>query len=111
MSCGDTFDSNNVSLSRLAPNTGLILWLQQFWGMFMKRFYNSLRFYGALVSQLLLPLVFVLFGLVIAVTVPSNVTDDAPRALWLNNSGLSPDTSIVFYAQFGGSLDFSVSPI
>lgn len=86
----------------LAPNTGLVLWLQQFWAMFLKRFYNSLRFYGALVSQLLLPLLFVIFGLVIAVTVPSNQSDDAPRPLWLNNSGLTPDTSIVFYAEFGG---------
>lgn len=67
--------------------------------MFLKRFYNSLRFYGALVSQLFLPLLFVLFGLVVAVTVPSNQTDDMPRALRINNSGLSPDNAVMFYSQ------------
>lgn len=90
------------------PNTGLTLWVQQFWALFVKRFYNSLRFYGALFSQLFLPLLFVVLGLAVAITVPSNQTDDAPRALLLNNSGLTPDNATTFFAQFGSSLNFSV---
>lgn len=89
------------------PNTGLTLWVQQFWALFVKRFYNSLRFYGALFSQLFLPLLFVVLGLAVAITVPSNQTDDAPRALLLNNSGLTPDNATTFFAQFGSSLNFS----
>lgn len=91
------------------PNTGLVLWLQQFWAMFIKRFFNSLRFYGALVSQLIFPFFFVLFGLLVAVTVPSNVADDPPRALFIDNSGLTPGNSTVFFAQFGGNLNLSVN--
>ena len=92
----------------LEPNTGAVLWVQQFYAMFLKRFYNTLRFYGALVSQLVLPLLFVLFGLLVAVTVPNNQVDDAPRSLFLNNSGQIRDVT-VFYAQFGGDLNLSVS--
>ena len=94
------------------PNTHLVLWLQQFAAMFLKRFYNSLRFYGALVSQLILPLLFVIFGLAVAVSVPSNQIDDQPRELRIDNSGLSPGVAKVFFAQFGdpaGPLNFSVS--
>lgn len=93
----------------LEPNTGLVLWAQQFWAMFLKRIYNTLRFYGALVSQLFLPILFVLFGLLVAVTVPSNQVDDSPRTLLLNNSGQIRDVT-VFFAQFGSSrLNLSVS--
>lgn len=76
--------------------------------MIIKRFYNTLRFYGALFSQLLLPLLFVIFGLVVVVTVPNTQADDIPRALRVNTSGLS-DTNFVFFAEFGGSLNLSVS--
>ena len=92
------------------PNTGVTLWFQQFWAMVVKRFYNSLRFYGALVSQLFLPLLFVVVGLTVAITIPSNQVDNEPRALLLDNSGLTPDNFTVFFAQFGPSLiDLSVS--
>lgn len=93
------------------PNVGVVLWLQQFWAMFVKRFYNSLRFYGALVSQFFFPIMFVIFGLAVAVTVPSNQNDDPPRKLLINNSGLDPENLILFYAQFegGATLNLSVS--
>ena len=98
-----------------APNTGIILWLQQFYAIFLKRIYNSLRFYGAIVSQLVLPLIFVLFGLILIVTVPSGNEDDPKRSLGLDSSAISPENVSVFYAQFGdlsvgsSNLDFSVS--
>lgn len=93
------------------PNTGVVLWFQQFWAMFVKRFYNSLRFYSALVSQLFLPLLFVVFALVVVVTAPDRQADDAPRAMLINNSAQTQENATVFFAQFGGSLDLSVSDV
>ena len=69
--------------------------------MFLKRFHNFRRFYGAIVTQLILPLLFVLFSMIIAVTQPSNSRDDPIRSIYLNNSALSNDNLTVFTAQFG----------
>lgn len=79
--------------------------------MFLKRVYNSVRFWGAVVSQLLLPVGFVLFALILAVTGSSRNEDDPKRSLDLKNSALSSDNISLFYAQFGESFpfDFSVS--
>ena len=76
--------------------------------MIVKRFYNSLRFYGALVSQLLLPLLFTILGLTVVAVTPVS-QEDAPRTLQLSDSGLSPGNSSVFFAQFGGSLSMNLS--
>ena len=98
-------------LTNTAPNRGLTLWIQQFCAMFLKRLYNSLRFYGALISQLLLPMLFVLFALILVITFPNPNQNDPRRALRLNNSGLSNNVTL-FYAQFGNeaslALNFSV---
>ena len=83
------------------PNTGIVLWFQQFYGMFMKRIHNFKRFYGAIVTQLILPLVFVLFSMIVAVTSPSRSSDDPVRALHVNNSALSNENLTLFIAQFG----------
>ena len=81
--------------------------------MFLKRFYNSLRFWQAIITQLILPLLFVLFGLVLAVTLPNANENDPSRQLRIDNSVLDPDNRILFYAEFGngprGVFDFKVS--
>ena len=87
------------------PNSGVILWGQQFWAMFLKRFYNSLRFWQALITQLLLPLIFVLIALVLAVTLPNNNENDPSRPLRIDNSALDRDDRIVFYAVLGDDID------
>lgn len=96
------------------PNRGTTLWVQQFWAMFLKRFYNSVRFFGALFSQFILPMLFVLCALVLAVTLPGPNQDDPRRALLLENSALS-DNITVFHIQFGDEVsnpfNFSVSQI
>ncbi len=82
--------------------------------MFLKRFYNSLRFYAALISQLFLPLLFVIFGLLIAVTLPNNQLDDQPRALRIDTSGLSANNFTLFFAQMdevSSPINFSVSAV
>lgn len=69
--------------------------------MFLKRFHNFRRFYGAIVTQLILPLLFVLFSMITAVTQPSNSSDDPIRSIYLNNSALSNQNLTIFTAQFG----------
>jgi ABC-type multidrug transport system ATPase subunit len=84
-------------------NSGVILWLQQFWAMFLKRFYNSLRYYVAVVTQLILPLVFLVLALLI-VKIPSVIpTDDPRRVLTLRQSSLS-DRAEAFFVHFGDAI-------
>ena len=78
----------------------------------MKRVLNSLRFYGSYISQIFLPLVFILLALVLAKTVPDPNKDDPSRELTLDNSALSDDV-FFFYAKIGEDsqtdiLNFSV---
>ena len=68
--------------------------------MLLKRAYNTLRFWQAIISQLLLPLLFVLFGLILAITLPNANEDDPIRALTVQNSGLDSSNRILFYAEF-----------
>ena len=99
------------NMSHAVPNTGLVLWAQQFSAMFMKKFYNTLRFWQAIVSQLILPLFFVLFAMILAITATNSEENDPPRALRLDNSALDPDNRIVFFAELGngeGFFDFGV---
>ena len=84
----------------LALNTGFKLWCQQFVAIFLKRFYNSLRFWVAIIWQLIIPLLFVLWGLILGVTTPGFNTDDPSRVLSIRNSAPS-DNVIFFHAQFG----------
>ncbi len=95
------------------PNTGIVLWAQQFVAIFMKRVLNSIRFWAAAVSQLLLPLVFVLLALVLAETLPDPNKNDGSRELRIDNSGLSSVVK-VFYADFSDGVpnppvDYTVS--
>ena len=71
--------------------------------MFSKRFYNSLRFYAAVVSQVFFPIVFVLFGMVLAVTGPGRDQDDSKRVLSLDNSALFGGNLSLFYVQLGNA--------
>ena len=95
------------------PNSGLVLWCQQFCAMFLKRYYNTLRFWQAIITQLILPLLFVLFGLILAVTLPNLNETDPSRQLRIDNSVLDPNNRILFYAEFGnepsGIFNFEVS--
>ena len=70
--------------------------------MFLKRVYNTIRFWQAIFSQLIFPLLFVLLALILAVTLPNNNENDPPRALTVENSGLDSSMNrIFFYAEFG----------
>ena len=88
------------------PNKGIVLWLQQFRAMFIKRIYYSIRFYPALITQLLFPVVFAAIGLAVILSNPKN--DDPPRALYINTNGLDSRNTTVFYAELDGkTMNFS----
>lgn len=65
-----------------------------------------------MVTQFILPMLFVLSALVLAVTFPNPNQDNPKRSLSLENSALSSNIT-VFYVQFGDEVDsplnFSVS--
>ncbi len=95
------------------PNSGIVLWFQQFVAVFVKRVLNSMRFWAAAVTQLILPLVFVLLALTLGKTLPDPNEDDGSRELRIDNSALS-STVKAFYADFTDGLsdvpvEFSVS--
>ena len=66
--------------SSLLLNSGLRLWSQRWFAMFKKRFLHSKRHKISIVSQLLMPLIFTLFALVAADTIPKP-KDSPPREL------------------------------
>jgi ATP-binding cassette subfamily A (ABC1) protein 3 len=82
-------------------NTGIILWLQQFRAVFLKRFYNSLRFWVAIIWQFIIPMVFVLWGMILGKSNLSLNVDDPSRSLSLQDTALSSNITF-FWADFGG---------
>ena len=101
------------ALQHTVRNSGLVLWVQQFCALFLKRVYNTIRFWQAVISQLILPLIFVLLALILAVILPNANENDPVRQLRIDNSGRDPNRRIVFYAEFGdaprGVFNFGVS--
>ena len=67
--------SQNVEL-----NSGVILRLQRWSAMFKKRYLHSRRYKMAIISQLLMPLIFTLFALIAAEVIPKP-EDSPPRVL------------------------------
>ena len=102
---------SNFSNTYTVPNSGAVLWFQQFYAMFLKRLYNSIRFWQAIITQLVLPLLFVLIAMILAVTLPNANENDPSRSLTIKNSALDPGNQLVFFADFGenSSIDFGVS--
>ena len=89
--------------STLSYNKGLTLWLQKYWAMLVKRMYTSVRFWQAMVTQLILPLMFVLYAMVLAKTILfADNASDPKRRLSLRNSGLSSNRTF-FWAEFDGA--------
>ena len=83
-------------------NTGMKLWFQQFVAMFMKRFYNSFRYWVAILWQLIIPILFVVFALGVArlkLQSGSYDSNQPSRVLTIKNSAPSHDISF-FWADF-----------
>ena len=94
--------------------TGVSLKFLQFKAVFIKRFLCALRDKKSVITQFLLPIVFVLLGLILIKT-SSEETDDKPRLLNLMNISLvAPSGSAnIYYADLrsagGGDNLFQVS--
>ena len=67
--------------------------------MFMKRFLNSKRDKKAIITQLILPLVMVFFGLLLITTIPAR-DNDPPRVLKLSNLSVDGVHTKAFFADF-----------
>ena len=101
MACYDDVHVHHIhDAGPAVRHTGPTLWLQQFVAMFLKRFYNSLRFYIAVITQLVLPLIFILLALILIKIPNPNLGDQPSRLLTLENSALSRNVT-TFWAQFG----------
>lgn len=81
-------------------NTGGRLKMQQLYAMFIKRFIHSRRNKGAIIIQLLLPMVFVLIALIVAKTYPGP-TDSPARELF--SLTRSYDENTVLYTNVNAS--------
>ena len=93
-------------------NTGIVLWLQQFYGLLIKRFLHSLRNWRAIITQLIMPVIFIILGLVLVYTVPGINSLDPKRSLSLRNSGIDDEDIRTFYAECGnGNPIFQVRQI
>jgi hypothetical protein len=73
-------------------NTGLSLAMQQFYGMFVKKFIQARRNLSVAVAQLLLPVVFTVMALAVEKAIP-NVGDEPALAL---NLGPFSDYTVAF---------------
>ena len=78
--CYGTFGDNN----HYAHSSGLRLFRQRWYAMFVKRLLHSKRHKASIVSQLLIPLLFTLFALIAAKTFPQP-TDSPALSLSTHN--------------------------
>ena len=93
-------------------NTGIVLWFQQFYGLLIKRFLHSLRNWRAIITQLIMPVIFIVIGLALVYTVPGTSSVDPKRPLSLRNSAIDDEDIRTFYAEFGnGNPIFQVRQI
>jgi len=82
-------------------NSGTVLWIQQFYALLIKRLLHSIRNWRAIITQVVLPILFILLGLILIETVPGITEPDDPRVMSLQESALLDDDIITFYAEFG----------
>jgi len=80
-------------------NTGIALWFQQFYALLVKRFLHSLRNWHAIITQIIIPIIFIILGLVLIETVPGTTSHDEKRPLSMAESALIEDRIMMFYAE------------
>ncbi|XP_072125690.1 phospholipid-transporting ATPase ABCA3 [Mobula birostris] len=90
--------SQPLDLSTVKPNTGVRLFLQQFYAMFLKRATYSWRNWKVIAAQFMIPLIFASCALIVAKTFPGP-KDSPPLNLTLSKYG----SSIVPYSVDGNS--------
>ena len=83
----------------LELETGFRLKWNQYRAMFMKRFLNSKRDKKAIITQLVLPIIMVVFGLLLITTIPPR-ENDPPRVLKLSNLSVDGVHTKAFFADY-----------
>ena len=83
----------------LELETGFRLKWNQYRAMFMKRFLNSKRDKKAIITQLVLPIIMVVFGLLLITTIPTR-ENDPPRVLKLSNLSVDGVHTKAFFADY-----------
>lgn len=83
----------------LELETGFRLKWNQYRAMFMKRFLNSKRDKKAIITQLVLPIIMVIFGLLLITTIPTR-ENDPPRVLKLSNLSVDGVHTKAFFADY-----------
>ena len=71
--------------------------------MFLKRMYHSIRFWASIIWQLIIPMGFILWGLILGVTLTGVNSDDVNRLLSVANSAPDKDNITFFWANFDQS--------
>ena len=89
----------NECWSFIELETGLRLKWHQYKAMFIKRFLNSKRDKKAIITQLVLPVVMVLFGLLLISAIPAR-ENDPPRILKLSNLSVDGIYTKAFFADY-----------
>ncbi|XP_077982530.1 phospholipid-transporting ATPase ABCA3-like [Glandiceps talaboti] len=100
----DMADICTYKVERQDNHGGLELKWQQFRAIFIKRLLHSKRDRKAIITQLILPLVFVLFGLLLNVLSP-RYTDNLPRTLTMHNLSAENPNAMTFYADLRTGAD------
>lgn len=85
--------------------TGLNLKWQQYKAMLVKRFLNSRREKKLVLTQLILPLLMVLLGLLLIKTLQEPSKSEPPRVLNLSNLSIKGVPNTGFYADFRSNVD------
>ena len=85
--------------------TGVSLKWQQYKAMFMKRFLNARREKKLVLTQLILPFLMVLLGLLLIKTLQEPSKSEPPRVLNLSNLSIEGVPNTGFYADFRGNVD------
>ena len=84
-----------------ALNTGLVLWLQKYRAMLVKRMYIFSRFWQAMFTQLVLPLFCVSYAMVLAKTILFfDDASDPKRRLGVSDCSLGANQTF-FWTEFG----------
>lgn len=91
--------ANEENISNKELETGFRLKWNQYRAMFMKRFLNSKRDKKAIITQLVLPIIMVVFGLLLITTIPTR-ENDPPRVLKLSNLSVDGVHTKAFFADY-----------
>ena len=85
--------------------TGLSLKWQQYKAMLLKRFLNARREKKLVLTQLILPFLMVLLGLLLIKTLQEPSKSEPPRVLNLSNLSIKGVSNTGFYADFRENVD------